>query len=57
MTVSIDTVEGIGTFVETEVNRPTADGAAELIEHIEKQLGTSTLPTVPVPYRDLVMRH
>ncbi|MGW1807218.1 class IV adenylate cyclase [Streptomyces sp. NPDC002078] len=56
VTISIDTVHGAGTFIETEVNRPTADGAAELVEHIEKQLGIIEHPTVALPYRDLVLR-
>ncbi|KIE24613.1 hypothetical protein LK08_23605 [Streptomyces sp. MUSC 125] len=56
VTVSIDTVHGAGTFIETEVNRPTADGAAELVEHIENQLGINGHPTVAIPYRDLVLR-
>ncbi|MFI6494804.1 class IV adenylate cyclase [Streptomyces sp. NPDC050564] len=56
VSVSIDTVHGAGTFVETEVNRPTADGAAELIEHIEKQLSITEHPTVAFPYRDLVLQ-
>jgi len=56
VTVSIDTVRGAGTFIETEVNRPTAEGAAELIEHIERQLGIIERPTVSIPYRDLVLR-
>ncbi|MFD9814575.1 class IV adenylate cyclase [Streptomyces sp. NPDC059080] len=55
VTVSIDTVSGVGTFVETEVNRPTAVGAAELVEDIEKSLGIVGHPTVALPYRDLAL--
>ncbi|MEU8886242.1 class IV adenylate cyclase [Streptomyces hydrogenans] len=55
VTVSIDTVQGAGTFIETEVNRPTAEGAAELVEHIEEQLGIRGCPTVAIPYRDIVL--
>ncbi|MEV0889524.1 class IV adenylate cyclase [Streptomyces microflavus] len=54
--VSIDTINGVGTFIETEVNRPTSEGASGLIEHIEKQLGITGYPTVSLPYRDLVLR-
>ncbi|MFJ5121087.1 class IV adenylate cyclase [Kitasatospora sp. NPDC088548] len=56
VTVSIDTVAGVGTFIETEVNRATAAGAAELIEETEKALGIIGNPTVAIPYRDLVLR-
>ncbi|MCX4490014.1 class IV adenylate cyclase [Streptomyces anulatus] len=56
VTVSIDAVNGAGTFVETEVNRPTSDGATEIIEHIESQLEIVGYPTVSLPYRDLVLR-
>ncbi|MBQ0891414.1 class IV adenylate cyclase [Streptomyces sp. RM72] len=55
VTVSIDTVHGAGTFIETEVNRTTAEGAAELVDHIERQLGISECPTVAIPYRDIVL--
>ncbi|MFI9355020.1 class IV adenylate cyclase [Streptomyces lydicus] len=55
VTVSIDIVSEVGTFVETEVNRATAAGAAELVEEIEKRLGIAGHPTVALPYRDLVL--
>jgi adenylate cyclase class 2 len=55
VTVTIDMVRGVGTFVETEVNRATAAGAAELIEEIEKSLGVYGYPAVALPYRDLVL--
>jgi adenylate cyclase class 2 len=55
VTVSIDAVEGIGTFVETEVLR-VGDPieAAELVDDVERRLGIHDLPTVTLPYRDLV---
>ncbi|MGW4383252.1 class IV adenylate cyclase [Kitasatospora sp. NPDC004531] len=56
VTVSIDTVHDAGVFVETEVLRETAVGAAELIESVEKALGIHGNSTVSLPYRDLVMR-
>ncbi|MFF2921532.1 class IV adenylate cyclase [Streptomyces celluloflavus] len=52
--VSIDTVPGVGTFIETEVNRTDPDGAVALIERIERQLGVADCPPVSLPYRDLV---
>ncbi|MEU3571955.1 class IV adenylate cyclase [Kitasatospora sp. NPDC036755] len=55
VSVSIDTVARAGVFVETEVIRATPDGAAELVEEIEKALGIVGHPTVSLPYRDLVL--
>ncbi|WP_199823174.1 class IV adenylate cyclase [Kitasatospora sp. MY 5-36] len=55
VSVSIDTVAGAGVFVETEVVRAAPDGAAELVEEIEKALGIVGHPTVSLPYRDLVL--
>ncbi|WP_335933712.1 class IV adenylate cyclase [Streptomyces sp. PTD5-9] len=56
VTVSVDTVRGVGTFIETEVNRASAAGAADLVAEIEDALGIAGHPTVSLPYRDLVLR-
>ncbi|MFI9720426.1 class IV adenylate cyclase [Streptomyces sp. NPDC052396] len=54
--ISLDVVDGVGTFVETEVNSPSAEEATALLEGIERQLAITEYPTVALPYRDLV-RH
>lgn len=55
VTVSIDTVAGVGSFVETEVLSVDAVAAAELVERVEKELEVVDCPTVDLPYRDLAM--
>lgn len=55
VTVSIDTVVGVGVFVETEVMATDAVAAAELVERVEKELEVADCPTVELPYRDLAM--
>ncbi|GAA4875837.1 class IV adenylate cyclase [Saccharopolyspora cebuensis] len=55
VTVAVDTIAGVGSFVETEVLAPTADGADELLENTEQRCGFDDLPVVRLPYRDLVM--
>lgn len=55
VTVAVDTIAGVGSFVETEVLVPTADGADELLEDTEQRCGFDALPVVRLPYRDLVM--
>jgi adenylate cyclase, class 2 len=57
VTISVDMLTGVGTFVETEVNAVDADGATELLERIEQQLGIGACPIVGLPYRDLVLQH
>ncbi|MGQ0717349.1 MAG: class IV adenylate cyclase [Pseudonocardiales bacterium] len=56
ITVSLDTVSGVGTFIETEVTAVNADGATALLEQVEHQLGLTAHPVVTMPYRDLVLR-
>ncbi|MBZ6175614.1 class IV adenylate cyclase [Streptomyces olivaceus] len=56
-TVSIDTVTGVGTFVETEVISSDADTAAQAVAEIESKIGVPQRPVVELPYRDLVMQH
>jgi adenylate cyclase class 2 len=55
VTVSIDTLAGVGSFVETEVMSVDAIAAAELVERVEKELDVVDYPTVDVPYRDIAM--
>ncbi|MFI6360736.1 CYTH domain-containing protein [Streptomyces sp. NPDC050743] len=57
VTVSIDTVAGVGTFVETEVISANATQAALRAGHVEKGLDVADLPIVDVPYRDLALAH
>ncbi|MEU7400689.1 class IV adenylate cyclase [Streptomyces sp. NPDC044948] len=54
-TVSIDTVTGVGVFVETEVVSADAGAAGRLVEELETQLGIGHCSVVSLPYRDLVM--
>lgn len=55
VTVAIDTVTDAGSFLEVEVLTAEPDGAAERLNHVEQQLGSTDLPIVTLPYRDLVM--
>ncbi len=54
--VAIDTVAGVGSFVEVEVLSADADEAAELVGQIETQLSLLDCPVVDLPYRDLALR-
>ncbi|SDP00283.1 adenylate cyclase, class 2 [Actinopolyspora xinjiangensis] len=51
--VAIDSVDSVGSFVETEVTR-TDDSGAEILEEIETALGVTGNRVVTEPYRDLV---
>ncbi|MET2718402.1 class IV adenylate cyclase [Streptomyces harbinensis] len=55
VTVSIDELAGLGTFVETEVMGGDVTSAAATVERIEKELGVLGLPTIDLPYRDLAL--
>ncbi|MEV4235403.1 MULTISPECIES: class IV adenylate cyclase [unclassified Nocardia] len=55
--VSIDTVTGAGTFVETEVTATETTVATAHLEQIENELGIADHAVVNLPYRDLVMAH
>ncbi|WP_218157393.1 CYTH domain-containing protein [Saccharopolyspora shandongensis] len=57
VTVAIDTIAGVGSFVETEVLTDDAAGIDELLEETEHLCGFHQLPVVHLPYRDLVMQH
>lgn len=56
VTVNLDTVTGVGTFVETEVIAVNGNAATALLEQVEHQLGLTAHPVVSLPYRDLVLR-
>lgn len=56
ITVSLDTVSGVGLFIETEVTALNADGATALLQQVEQQLGLTVHPVVSMSYRDLVLR-
>ncbi|MFF0226147.1 class IV adenylate cyclase [Streptomyces sp. NPDC004629] len=56
VTVAIDKVAGAGAFVETEAISVDAEAAAEAVEQTEKDLQVTDLPTVDLPYRDLVLQ-
>lgn len=57
VTVSIDTVAGVGVFVETEVISADADAAARLVAETEERLKVHCHPVVELPYRDLALSH
>ncbi|MBV7694734.1 class IV adenylate cyclase [Streptomyces sp. TRM70350] len=57
VTVSIDTVAGVGAFVETEVVSADSLAAARTVAETETQLGVSDCPIVDLPYRDLALNH
>ncbi|GHD23178.1 hypothetical protein GCM10007147_18020 [Nocardiopsis kunsanensis] len=58
LAVVVDTVAGLGTFVETEVlsSRSHTQALAQLTE-TERLLGLQDCPVVCQPYRDLVMEN
>jgi adenylate cyclase class 2 len=56
ITVAIDIIREVGTFIETEAKvAANVDGAA-LVDDVERQLEITTCRVVTMPYRDLV-RH
>lgn len=57
VTVSVDTVVGVGVFVETEVLSADAGAAARIVSETEARLGVSDCPVVDLPYRDLALHH
>lgn len=57
ITVTLDQIVGVGSFVETEVMAADADEAAALLDQLERQLGVEEHPVVRLPYRDLVLQH
>ncbi|WP_159942499.1 MULTISPECIES: class IV adenylate cyclase [unclassified Nocardiopsis] len=56
VTVAVDTVAGVGAFVETEVMSTDSDRASHVLEEIESLLDLQSYPVVTVPYRDLVLQ-
>lgn len=56
VTIALDTITNIGVFVEVEVLTADPAGAAAVLDRIEHDLGTTELPVVSLPYRDLVMQ-
>ena len=56
VTVNLDTITGVGTFIETEVIAMNGNKATALLEQVEHQLGLTAHPVVSLPYRDLVLR-
>ncbi|MGH3827074.1 MAG: class IV adenylate cyclase [Pseudonocardiaceae bacterium] len=57
VTVTIDLITGVGSFVETEVMVDAPDAAAMLLDQVEQQLGLGDCAVVSLPYRDLVRQH
>lgn len=55
LTIALDTINGLGSFVEVEVISEDEHKAAELVARTEKKLNIHELPIVLKPYRDLVM--
>lgn len=55
LTVSIDTIEGAGTFIEVEVMSEDKEHAFKTIEQVEMLLGIEDMPVQTKPYRDIVM--
>src|SRR5690606_17176524 len=57
VTVVIDRITGVGTFIETEVMSTAAESAAALLDQVEQQLGLTDCAVVRLPYRDLVLQY
>lgn len=55
VTVALDQIARVGTFVETEVIALDSAKAALLLDEAERQLGLADYPVVKLPYRDLVL--
>ncbi|MDF3293064.1 class IV adenylate cyclase [Streptomyces silvisoli] len=53
--VAVDTVAGVGSFVEVEVLSTDAAAATELVGQVETQLDLLDSPAVDLPYRDLAL--
>ncbi|MDA8371613.1 MAG: class IV adenylate cyclase [Nocardiopsaceae bacterium] len=57
LTVVLDTVTGVGTFVETEiVSAWPREEVIRRLDEIECRLGLDSCPVVSLPYRDLVLQ-
>jgi len=56
LTVTLDEVDGLGVFAETEIvsERPRAE-VVERVRAAERRLGLDSCPVVELPYRDLVL--
>ncbi|SHF65315.1 class IV adenylate cyclase [Streptoalloteichus hindustanus] len=54
ITVALDTITNLGTFVEVEITATDSDQAAVLLAEVEAALGITGYPVVALPYRDLV---
>jgi adenylate cyclase, class 2 len=57
ITVALDQIAGVGSFVETEVIAIDRAKAALLLDEVEQQLGLAKYRAVKLPYRDLVLQH
>lgn len=57
VTVSIDTIKDIGSFVEIEILSDTKQLAHDLVLKIESELGVDKMPIIEKPYRDIVMEY
>lgn len=56
VTITIDTLPHVGTYVETEILSTDPDAANNAIIEIERELGLNLLPIENLPYRDIVMQ-
>ncbi|MCP2257678.1 adenylate cyclase, class 2 [Streptoalloteichus tenebrarius] len=56
VTVTLDSVTGLGMFVGVEVTAADPDSATALLAEAEELLGLADRPVVAPPYRDLVLR-
>lgn len=56
VTVAIDTVNCVGSFVEVEVMTADPAAANTLLATVEEELEITDLAVVDLPYRDLVMQ-
>lgn len=53
--VALDNVKDVGIFLEIEVISDDKQTAIKNIEAVERLIGVDAMPTVKLPYRDLVM--
>ena len=56
VTIAIDTLTGVGDYVEIEILSTDPVAAETAISDVEKELSVESFPVVTIPYRDIVMQ-
>jgi adenylate cyclase class 2 len=56
VTIAVDSLPGVGVYVEIEILSTDSAAAASAIADVEKELSIESFPLVTTPYRDIVMQ-